>query len=90
MPFAVTNQKTINVGGGLRLTRGQWTGSAGDAPGTLGMQGGIVWSGKVWSNVSAGGVGDVDFSFTASGNVITATVNNISAVTDGYFLFLHS
>lgn len=88
MAFAATNQKTINLGGGMRLTRGQWTGSAGDSTGTLTVQGGVLWSSNVWSNL-AGRIIQAPCSFSSSGNAITITVENVEPVTDGYFTLLH-
>ena len=84
MAFAATNVKVRNVGGGLRTTTGQWTGSDGDAPGTLTVSGARVQSAQFRDNTT-GFLCDVTFAAGSAANTSIVTINNISAVTDGYF-----
>ena len=89
MAFAATNVKTRGLSPSLKITTGKWTGSVGDGTGTMTLQGGVCFGGQLWQN-TAGGWVQAPFSFTASGNLITLTVENVAPVTDGYFHVFHA
>jgi hypothetical protein len=86
--LSVTNVKQYNTGVG-RKTRGQFTSATGDAPATLVLMGGTLWDGRVWANAASGWI-ECPFSFTATGGLITVTIESLAPVTDGYFTFDHS
>ena len=91
MPFATTNVRRSNLGGGHKITTGDWTGQVGDATGTIVVQGGVVHAAEFRENL-AGSTIRANWSDAAgtAGNTRTLTVENIAAVTAGKFWILHS
>ncbi len=87
MAFAKANLTTVNMGGGLRMVHGTWTGSEGDATGTITFRGAKVYGGQVYDN-TASSRADANWSYSSSSNVVTVTVESIGTVTDGHFWFL--
>ncbi len=90
MAFA-TNNVRRSVFGNLKVTHGDWTGTVGDASGTIVVSGGRVWL--------------VDFSIqdpgspteivptevaVASGETSTVTIHNHQTVTRGRFIIIHA
>lgn len=75
---------------GMSMTFGDWSGSAGDAAGTISVSGGKVWGALFWKQD-----GDntsqifprVDSS--TSGAVTTLTVQNQDNVVNGTFIIHH-
>ena len=88
MAFATSNVGKVPLGQGRWVTTGLWTGSVGDATGTLTLTGAKVYGFQFWSNASGSYV-MAPASYTVSGNLITLTVENIAGVTDGTFFVLH-
>lgn len=88
MAFATSNVQT-NYFGSLNVTTGDWTGSVGDAPGTLSVKGGRVWFAFF---ADQDGVPPaqprVVYKTASSGAVTTITVYNNQPVTIGRFLVI--
>lgn len=90
MPFATSNIRRTNLGGGLKLTAGQWTGDVGDAAGTVTVQGGAVYGAEFKSNAAGGNKAPWTDAAGSAGNTRTLTVENIQSVTAGVFWILHA
>lgn len=90
MAFATTNLQS-GVFGNMKYYAGDWTGSVGDASGTITLNGGRVYLCEVY-NQDAATTEDrpTPVDITASGVTITVTVHNHSNVTNGRFLFIFS
>lgn len=88
MPFSTSSVSKQGLGNGRYLTTGDWSGAVGDATGTVTLTGANVYGFQFWSNV-AGGYVQAAASYTVSGNLITFTVENVSAITDGTFFVIH-
>lgn len=90
MAFAATNIQK-NVFGSLKVTTGDWTGSVGDTPGSVTVEGGRVYL----ANFS---IQDTDsptttpapFSTSGTSGTQTISVYYHEAVTTGRFLIIHS
>lgn len=90
MPFLSTTEKMVNLGGGLRLVVGTWTGSVGDADGTYTVQGSRLYFYAFFNHTSGG-----SFQFSpcrevagAASGTIDINVSNNLAVTTGRFIVL--
>lgn len=90
MAFATTNVRK-DAFGSLKVTAGQWSGAAGDASGSLGVEGGIVYLAAFSSQDGAGTQIQHPVTVIPSGTagVVTLTVGNVSDVTAGRFLIVH-
>lgn len=86
--LVATNQRVVNLGGGVRLCHGQYTGTVGDVAATLTLPGSKVLMGRVYENSTGGNWVECPFSFTAADNVLTVTIGSITTVSDGYYAFL--
>ena len=90
MAFATTNPKSMNLGGGLRLYWGGWTGATGDAAGSLTVQGGTL----VFAFFRATAAGDpahvvpVSSAAGSADNTRTLTVYNNQDVTVGSYVVM--
>ena len=92
MAFATQNVQTT-VMGNLRCTYGQWTGSAADVAGTIGVAGGQVWAAVLVSQDASGpydASSTTKYSTSTTGAVTTVTFYNLDGVTQGRFLIWHS
>lgn len=90
MAFATSNVKT-NYLGSFNVTVGDWSGSAGDAPGTFPVKGGRVYFYNFGSDDGSGPQQvEVVCAASTSGAVTTLTVNNNMAVVAGRFFIVHS
>ena len=85
MAFATSNLVLQRNGAAYALT-GKWTGSIGDAAGTVTAPGMVVEELVFNCNKASGGpANDPAVSWTATNGVITVTVQNSVAVTNGNF-----
>lgn len=90
MAFSTSNVQK-NYFGGLKVTVGDWTGSAADSPGTITVEGGRVYSARFSDqDASTPFLIDVPVSVSQSGATSTVTVYNQQAVTVGRFLIISS
>ena len=86
MAFATTNVKSASLGGALKLTTGDWTGTAGDAPGSLLLGAGKVYQAEFLDNLSTGPAQIVvKVSPSGTAGIVTLTVYNSNTVTAGTF-----
>lgn len=91
MAFATSNVQTESVGK-LRMTYGQWTGSLGDAAGSLTVGGGQMWFSAFNTNLASGPqqVDPVVATPSGTAGILTLTIPNQNAVTAGTFIVLTS
>lgn len=90
MAFATTNIQYVALAAPLKVYLGDWSGTAGDAPGTITLGGGRVYL-SIFSNQDATGPQeDPDSSVTVSSGTITMTVYNHQTVTNGRFIIIYS
>lgn len=90
MAFATSNVQR-SVFGNLNVTRGDWTGTMGDAAGSLTVGGGRVYLAEFSVQAASTPVERVPVSVAAaSGNTSTLTIHNRMTVTRGRFLIIHA
>ena len=90
MAFATSNVQS-SVFGNMRITYGQWSGAVVDAAGSLTVAGGQVWLCAFVSQDSSGAysvVTPVKYSVTGTAGILTVTIYNLAAVTNGRFLII--
>lgn len=90
MSFATANVRK-GAFGDLKVTAGDWTGSAGDANGTFNVEGGRVYLARFDSQDSSNGPEQevpVFISTNAGTGVITLSVANRSTVATGRFIII--
>ncbi len=85
MAFATSNIRK-GTAGDLKLTVGQWTGAAGDASGTMVVEGSQLYQAQFSTNDPTSPSQVVPFTWSVSGSVITISVHNRETVTGGTFL----
>lgn len=90
MAFATSNvQKTYF--GNLNVTYGDWSGAAGDAAGTIGVEGGrVLLCNFSVQDTRSPGSWIVPVSPSTSGGVTTITVYYHDTVTTGRFIIIHA
>lgn len=89
MAFATTNVQTATLAGGIKFYAGDWSGSAGDATGSVTLSGGRVYLVAFRSEDTAGPQEDPDATASISAGVITLSVYNHQNVTNGRFLIVY-
>ena len=89
MPFATTNVQR-SVFGNLNVTRGDWTGASGEAPGTITVSGGRVYLAEFSIQDTDSPTAKVSTSVSVSGFVATVSAYYHEAVTTGRFLIIHA
>ena len=90
MAFATSNVKSQSMGS-LSALAGDWTGTVGDANGTLTVGGTRIYSAQ-FSNQDAvtGEVTFVPWTASTSGSLTTVTVYNHDTVATGRFLIIYA
>lgn len=90
MAFTTVNVRK-SVFGDLKVTAGDWTGSAGDANGSLTVEGGRVYHATFDSQDSTNGpVQSTPYSVSQSGSTCTISIANRNTVTTGRFVVIHA
>lgn len=91
MAFATSNIRK-SVFGDLKVTAGDWTGSAGDANGTFTVEGGRVYTAEFNTQDSNNGPTQEINAFVSSTgtNTITVSIPNRSTVVTGRFIIIHA
>ncbi len=92
MAFATANVRR-SAFGDMKVTAGDWSGSAGDANGTFNVEGGRVYLVRFDSQDSANGPEQevpVFISTNAGTGVITLSIGNRSTVVSGRFIVIHA
>lgn len=90
MAFATANVRRAAFGD-LKVTAGDWTGSAGDVNGTFNVEGGRVYLARFDSQDSSNGPEQevpVFISTNPGVGVITLSIANRSTVTTGRFIII--
>lgn len=88
MAFATTNVKKT-VFGNLKVMVGNWTGSAGDAPGTIQAEGGQIYLSNFMPNATSGpSMAETFTSPSGTAGIVTLTVYNQGTVTAGTFIII--
>lgn len=88
MAFASSNIRK-GTAGDLKITAGNWTGSLGDASGSVVIEGSQLYAAQFSTNDSTGPFQFVPYTWSVSGSVITISVHNRESVTAGTFI-VHS
>lgn len=87
MAFATTNVRT-GAAGNLRFYCGDWSGSVGDADGTLTLGGGRVYLAEFINGDSDETKEKAAVDISESAGTITLTVSNHMEVTTGRFIII--
>lgn len=88
MAFATSNVRSGTIGGNLKYYAGDWTGSAGDASGSVSLRGGRVYL-RQFQNLDADSPKEeTQTDISVSDGTITITVHNHLSVTNGTFLII--
>ena len=88
MAFATTNVKK-SIFGNMKVLVGNWSGVAGDAPGTVQVEGGQVYLANFDPQTSSGPTPlRVTTSPSGTTGVVTVTVANTATVTSGTFIVI--
>ena len=91
MPFATSNIKSASIGGALKLTVGDWTGSVADAAGSMTVAAGKVYAAQFLPNTTTGpSLPSIQISPSGTAGIVTITVYNTMAVTAGTFSIIHA
>lgn len=90
MAFTTSNVQSGMVFGGVKIYLGDWSGTVGDAAGTITLSGGRVYLAVFGNQDSTGPQEDPDASVSVSGSTITMTVYNHQTVTNGRFFIVYS
>lgn len=85
MAFAYTVQNTVYMGSGSVRLSGTWSGSAGDAAGTIAVAGPVFKADFQKFDSDNTFQGPVRVTSTYASGITTLTVNNQDNVTTGYF-----
>jgi hypothetical protein len=90
MAFATANVRK-SAFGDLKVTAGDWTGSLGDANGSVAVEGGRVYLAEFTSQDTSNGPGqEIGISVSTSGGVTTVSVANRQTVASGRFIIIHA
>lgn len=91
MAFATANVRRATLGGPLNVTYGDWTGSVGDANGSISVMGGRVYT-AIFSIQGTGSPTDDEaaVSVSTTGAVSTITVTYHDTVSAGRFIIVHA
>lgn len=88
MAFTTTNIRKSYFGN-FKVLAGNWSGSAGDAPGTISVEGGQIYLANFQPQISSGPeMVETASSVAGTTGVVTLTVYNSAAVTSGTFLII--
>jgi hypothetical protein len=88
MAFATSNV-TKSVFGNMKVLLGNWSGAAGDAPGTIQVEGGQVYLANFQPQTSSGPeMVETASSVSGTQGVVTVTVYNSATVSNGTFIII--
>lgn len=91
MAFSTSNVQSGKLFGGVNTYIGDWSGALGDAPGSITLGGGRVYLAHFEDQDATGSpVELVPCSVSVTSGVITLTVNNRNAVTQGRFIIIYA
>ncbi len=90
MAFSTTNVQTGTLFAGCKMYMGDWSGVAGDAPGTITLAGGRVYLANFTNADTGSPQEDPDSTVSVASGIITMSVYNHQTVTNGRFLIVYS
>lgn len=92
MAFASTRPRTLGLGGGLKMTVGEWSTAAGDASGELTVEAALVYLADFRPARSSGPLPvEIACSESVSSRIATITVNHgPEAVTAGRYTLIYA
>ena len=90
MAFATSNVQGGMIFGPVKVFCGDWSGTAGDAPGTINLAGGRVYFHSFRNEDTGSPVEEPDATVTVSGTSITMSVYNHQTVSNGRFFIIYS
>lgn len=88
MAFTTSNVNGGPLGNRFKL-EGDWTGSIGDAAGTVTVSGGRVYEAVFSQQTTTGPTTSIPYSVSASGSQLTISVYNHEDVTAGRFSIIY-
>lgn len=91
--MAATANVKRNVFGSLKVTYGDFSATAGDAPLTINVEGGKVYLANFETQDGTGvpqTIGDYAISTSGTAGVVTVTVYQQGTITAGQFIIIHS
>lgn len=90
MAFTTSNVQGGSAFGPLKFYCGDYSGTAGDAAGTITLNGGRVYTALFSNQDNTSPTEDPDTNISVSGQTITITVGNHQTVTNGRFLIIYA
>lgn len=90
MAFSTSNTQSGMLFGPMKVFMGAFSGTAGDAAGTITLGGGEVYFVGVQNQDTSSPNEDPDYSVSISGSTITVTIYNHQTVTRGRFFIVYS
>jgi hypothetical protein len=91
MAFATANVRRGNCGD-IKITAGDWTGAAGDASGTINVEGGRVYGAEISAGDATTPTESIPYTYAVgtNTNTITVTFHNRSTTSSGRFIIWHA
>lgn len=90
MAFTTSNVQSGMLFGPMKVYMGSYSGTAGDAPGTITLGGGEVYAALVQNHDTTSPSEEPERSVSVSGSTITLTIYNHQTVTRGRFIIFYS
>lgn len=90
MAFSTTNVQIANIAGPVKVYCGDWSGTVGDAPGTITLNGGRVYLAEFRSEDIGSPQEEPDSAVSVSGSTLTLSVYNHQTVVNGRFIIIYS
>lgn len=90
MAFSTSNVQTAMLSSAVKVYCGDWSGTAGDAAGTITLNGGRVYLAHFRSEDTTGPQEEPDTSVSVSGSTLTMSVYNHQTVVNGRFLIIYA
>jgi hypothetical protein len=89
MAFSTSNVQSGRIFGGVNIYCGDWSGTAGDAPGTITLGGGRVYLAEFRNEDTGSPQEYPDSSVSVLNGVITMSVYNHQTVSNGRFFIVY-
>lgn len=89
MAFSTSNVQSAMVANGVKILCGDWSGTVGDATGSMTLAGGRVYLVAFRSEDTTGPQEDPDATSSISAGTITLSVYNHQTVTNGRFIIIY-
>ncbi len=91
MAFTTANVRRGNCGD-LKITAGDWSGLAGDASGTITVEGGRIYGAEISAGDATTPTESIPYTYAAgtNNNTMTVTIHNRQVATQGRFIIWHA